>query len=74
MAGKIILKPILSGILSELKWRRCFPAKMKAEEDSGITAKPAKNTDLSHLDAIQDYALAVARDMLTNGHQCLPKD
>ena len=43
---------------------------MKAEEDFGTIVKPAKNIDLFHLVAIQDYALAVARGILTNGLQC----
>ncbi|MEK6896197.1 MAG: hypothetical protein AABX12_01925 [Nanoarchaeota archaeon] len=43
---------------------------MKAEEDFGIIARIATNIDFSHLAAIQGYALAVARGMLTNGHQC----
>ena len=47
---------------------------MEAEEDTGITAKRVTNTSLFHLDATQDYALAVARDIPTNGHHCFLKD
>ena len=47
---------------------------MEAEEDSGIIARIATNIDLFHLAAILDYALAAARDILTNGLQCYPRD
>ena len=60
----------MSEKLNEEKLRKCFLARMKAEEDSGIIARIAVNICLFHLDAIQDYALAVARDTLINGHQC----
>jgi len=42
--------------------------------DFGFIARIAKNICLFHLVAIQDYALAVARDILTNGHQCWLKN
>jgi len=47
---------------------------MRAGEDFGIIAGNVIITSLFHLDAIQDYALAVERDILTNGHQCLQID
>ena len=43
---------------------------MKAEEDSGVIAKYAMNINLFHLDAIQDYAPVVERDIQTNGLRC----
>ena len=43
---------------------------MSTEGDFGIIARIAMNTGWFHLDAIQDYALVVARDIQTNGHQC----
>ena len=43
---------------------------MQAEGDFGIIARIAMNIGLFHFDAIQDYALAAARDIQTNGHQC----
>ena len=47
---------------------------MQAEADPGITARGVTDTNLSPLDATQDYALAVARDIQTNGLQCSLKD
>ena len=47
---------------------------MQAEEDSGFTARGVTDMNLFLLDVIQDYALAVARDILTNGLACLLKD
>ncbi len=53
-----------------MKLRRCYHAKIIIEEDFGIIARIAMNIDLFHLVVIQDYALAVARDIPINGHQC----
>jgi len=53
-----------------LKLRRCFHVKIIIEEGFGIIARIAMNISLFHLVAIPDYALAVARDIQTNGHQC----
>ena len=57
----------MSEILRNVKWRRCFLAKMKAEEDFGFIARLVMSTDFYHLDAIQDYALVVVRDIQING-------
>ena len=54
-------------ILRDARWRKCFLAKMKAEEDFGFIARLVMSIDFSHSDVIQDYALAVARDIQTNG-------
>jgi len=43
---------------------------MEAGEDFGIIVKRVMNIYLFHLVAIQDYALAVARGIQTNGHTC----
>jgi hypothetical protein len=43
---------------------------MHQEEDFGIIARGVIDTSLFHLDATQDYALAVARDIQTNGLAC----
>ncbi len=40
---------------------------MKAEEDFGFIVRIAMITNFYPSDAIQDYALAVARDTQTNG-------
>lgn len=40
---------------------------MGAEEDTGIIAKIVMNINLFHSDVTQDFALAVARDILING-------
>jgi hypothetical protein len=61
-------------ILKELKLRKCFLAEILPEEDFGIIVRLVMNTDLSHLGVIQGYALAVARDIRINGHQCYLKD
>ena len=53
-----------------MKLRKCFHVKIIVEEDFGIIARIAMNIDLFHLVAILDYALAVAKDILINGHQC----
>jgi len=56
--------------LSRKKWRKCFHAKIKAEGDFGIIARIAASICLFPLAAILDFALAVARDILTNGLRC----
>jgi hypothetical protein len=43
---------------------------MEAEEDIGSIARIVMNINLFHSDAIQDYVLAVAKDILTNGLAC----
>ena len=56
--------------IERVEVERFYPAKTIAEEDFGIIARIAKNICLFHLVAILDYALAVAKDILTNGHRC----
>ena len=53
-----------------MKLKKCFHAKTTVEEDFGIIVVIVINTSLFPLVAIQDYALAVARDILINGLQC----
>ena len=54
-----------------MKLKRCFPVKMKAEEDFGIIVRHAMNLDLFHLDAIQDCVPAVEKGIQINGLQFL---
>jgi len=46
---------------------------MKAEVDFGAIVKNVICMNLCHLDAIQDYALAVEKDIQTNGLLCYSK-